>query len=592
MRNLKLSDYVIEFLKEQGVHTIFGYQGGAITHLIDSIGKTDGVSFLSSYHEQGAAFAAEGYARVTNNIGVAMATSGPGATNLITGIGSAYFDSIPCLYLTGQVNTYEYKKSDGIRQVGFQETDIVSIVKPIVKFAKMIVDSKKIRFYLEKAVYLAKTGRPGPVLLDIPMDIQRAEVDIKNLCSYYDSQEYKDLSLDNNIEYMQHKVIDMLEVLKDSERPVILTGGGVRTANATEDLLRFIHYTHIPVVSTLMGLDGIDHQRPEFVGFIGAYGNRYANLTIANADVVIVMGSRLTSRQTSPNPNTFAREARIIHIDIDKHEMDRAVKSHLSIQGDLRKFLKVINETLSNITLHNNFEGWLSQINNYKKQYPSYPTQQELNAIDPNKMMKIISSMLDGKTIICTDVGQNQMWVAQSFEIKHGQRLLNSGGMGAMGFALPSAIGAYKASPDSTIIAIAGDGGIQMNIQELQTIVREKMPIKIFVVNNKALGMIRHFQEMYFDSCYLGTIDGYNTPDFIKLGEAYGILSYKISSYEQLWSIKDKLEDNYSYLFEIDLNNITYVIPKLSMGRPIEDQDPVVSREELKSNMIIPVLDK
>lgn len=590
---MKLSNYVISFLKEEGVDTVFGYQGGAITHLVDSLDRVEGIEFFSMYHEQGAAFAAEGYARIKGDIGVAIATSGPGATNLLTGIGSAFFDSIPCLYLTGQVNTYEYKKSEEVRQAGFQETDIVSVVKPIVKFAKRVTDPERIRYTLEKAVFIARSGRPGPVLIDIPMDIQRAEINEKSLISYYEVEgSGKDGQNQVESQVIQEAIKDIIGDLKVSKRPVALVGGGIRLAKAEKKLSKWIAQTHIPVVTTLMGLDSIDHSKEEFTGFIGAYGNRYANLAVANADLVLVLGSRLSSRQTSPNPETFAREAKIIHIDIDENELGRTIKAEKVLKCELGCFLEIMNHTLEKDSFKWDFSLWLKKIDTYKRAYPSYPTQQELNTIDPNKLMKMISEGMSSTGIICTDVGQNQMWAAQSFCIKEGQRFLTSGGMGAMGFALPTAIGACKAEPEACVIAIAGDGGVQMNIQELQTIIREKLPIKLLIINNKALGMIRHFQEMYFESNYYGTMRGYTTPDFVKIGEAYGIASKPITSYEEVAEIESLLLESQAYLFEIDLKPITYVIPKLSMGRPIEDQDPLIDREELQRHMIIKPLEE
>lgn len=587
---MKLSDYVVSFLKKEGVHTIFGYQGGAITHLVDSIDQIEGIEFLSMYHEQGAAFAAEGYARIKGDIGVAMATSGPGATNLITGIGSAFFDSIPCLYLTGQVNTYEYKTSEKVRQAGFQETDIVSLVKPIVKFAKKVTNPNLIRYTLEEALSIAREGRPGPVLIDIPMNIQRAEVDANNLVSYYETKIYR--RNPREFEKVTEVISGILRDLQKSKRPIILVGGGVRLAKAREGLSKLVAWTHIPVVTTLMGIDSMDHSKEEFIGLIGAYGNRYANLAIANADFVLVLGSRLTSRQTSSSPETFAREAKIIQVDIDKNELSRTVKADVNLRCELDYFLEQLNVRLQKESLEADFSWWLHKIQEYKADYPSYPTQQELNAIDPNKIMKLISDSVGDHAMICTDVGQNQIWAAQSFAIGESMRFLTSGGMGAMGFALPSAIGAYKANPQSVVIAIAGDGGIQMNIQELQTIVREQIPIKLFVMNNKVLGMIRHFQELYFDANYYGTMRGYSAPDFVKLGEAYGMTSRRLTCYEDFEEVKPWLTDPKAYLFEVDLKEMTYVIPKLSMGRPIEDQDPLISREELQSHMLIKLLDE
>lgn len=585
---MKLSDYVVEFLKKTGVNTVFGYQGGAITHFVDSIYKADGIKFVSSYHEQASAFSAEAYSRVNGNIGVATATSGPGATNLVTGIGSAYFDSIPCLYITGQVNSYEYKSSPQIRQVGFQETDIVSIVKSITKYSVMVTEPDKIRYYLEKAVYLAKNGRKGPVLIDLPMNIQRAEIDPDKLISFYNSSEYKnkDGSINNQI------ISEVINLIKDSSRPVILAGGGVRLSGASEKLCEFAKLTDIPVVTTLMGLDCINCDSDSYVGFMGTYGNRYSNLAVANSDLLIVLGSRLTTRQTSPIVDSFARNAKIIRIDIDKNELNLKLKEDISVEADINDFLNKLINKLKNSKNNFNFKLWKDKINSFIKQYPSYPTQKVSGKLDPNEFMYNLSNQFNSDSIICLDVGQNQIWAAQSLKLKGKQRILTSGGMGAMGFALPSAIGAYMASPNSKIVVIAGDGGIQMNIQELQTIVRENIPIKIFILNNNALGMIRHFQEMYFDSRYFGTIQGYSAPDFTKIGYAYNIETININDKYNFDLIKEKLNDNKSYIFNVELSNKTYIIPKLGMGRPIEDQDPLVDREELRNNMIIDVYKK
>ena len=581
---MKLSDYIVKFLKENGVTTIFGYQGGAITHFVDSIYKADGIKFISNYHEQASAFAAEGYARVSGNIGVCTATSGPGATNLITGIGSAYFDSIPCLYVTGQVNTYEYKRSIEIRQEGFQETDIVSVIKPITKYAVMIISPEKIKYYLEKAFYIAKEGRPGPVLLDIPMNVQRSEINPGELIGFYESEEYKsEIKKRVNIE----DVSRLIDLIKKSERPVILAGGGIRLAKADEYLEKLIEITGIPVVSTLMGIDSVNHEHKCFVGYMGAYGTRYSNLTVANCDLLIVLGSRLTTRQTSSITDSFAREAKIVHVDIDRNELNIKVKEDLTIECDLKLFINSLNQNLVDSFYKFDFSSWIDKINSYKKMYPSYKTQKDINQIDPNEFMNRISEILHPNSIVCLDIGQNQIWASQSLRLSKNQRLLNAGGMGPMGFGLPSAIGAWYAKPDYKIVAITGDGGIQMNIQELQTIAREKIPIKIIIMNNNALGMIRHFQEMYFESNYYGTIDGYSVPNFMKISEAYGIRSFKISDESGMNELKGKLNDDESYVIEVALKNITYVTPKLGMGRPIEDQEPLIDRNQLKENMII-----
>jgi acetolactate synthase-1/2/3 large subunit len=581
---LKASNYIVEILKAEGIKVVFGYQGGAITHLVDSISKAEGITFISNYHEQASAFCAEGYSRISGNFGVAIATSGPGATNLITGIGSAYFDSIPCLYITGQVNTNEYKDSNEVRQVGFQETDIVSIVKPITKYSKMITDIKILRYELEKAIFIAKYRRPGPVLIDIPMDIQNTEIDVNSLNSFFEGNEYNEMC---NEHFELEKIDLLIPLLEKCKRPVILVGGGIRLSKAEVELTRFLEISGVPVVTTLMGIDCINHYNENFVGFLGAYGNRYANLAIANSELVIVLGSRLTYRQTSTITESFARNAKIVHVDIDKHELNRRIKEDISIYCDIKIFLtNLIKKFLeTNITL--NFSNWKSRISEYKNDYPSYPTQENINILDPNEFMFRLSKIIEEESIICLDIGQNQIWASQSFKVKPKQRLINAGGMGAMGYSLPAAIGAYLANPSYRVISISGDGGIQMNIQELQTIVREKLPIKIIIINNESLGMIRHFQELYFECNYCGTIDGYKAPDFIKIADAYGVKTYRITKYEDMGALEEILRDECAYIIEVKFKAPTYVIPKLGMGRPIEDQEPLLERDEFEANMII-----
>ncbi|MBB6625571.1 thiamine pyrophosphate-binding protein, partial [Clostridium gasigenes] len=504
---MKLSDYVVEFIKSNGVDKIFGYQGGAITHLVDSIYKAKDIDFISLYHEQSAAFAAEGYSRVSGNIGVAIATSGPGATNLITGIGSCFFDSIPCLFITGQVNTYEFRRSDNIRQEGFQETDIKKIVESITKYSVMVNDANDIKYHLEKAVHLAKTGRSGPVLIDIPMDLQRTDINPEELKGYLDSAEYNE---DVKTYEIEAELDNVIALIKKSKRPVIHAGGGVRLAKATNELKELVELTSIPVVTSLMGLDSIEHDHPKYAGYMGTYGTRYANLAVANCDLLIVLGARLTSRQTSPNVKSFAREAKIIHVDIDENELNLKLKEDISIKCDLKVF---INKLISKLKINNideKYDTWMEKINSYKEQYPTFPTQKKENKIDPNEIMHLIGEMCGESTIFSLDIGQNQMWASQSISIKKNQRILNAGGMGPMGFSLPAAIGACYSDRNLKVVSIVGDGGFQMNIQELQTIVRDKLPIKIIVMNNHVLGMIRHFQELYFDSNYYGTIEGYD----------------------------------------------------------------------------------
>ena len=364
---MKLSDYVINFIVQEGVTHLFQFIGGAITHLIDSTYGRSDIECISVHHEQSGAFAAEAYARINGRLGVAMATSGPGALNMVTGIGSCYFDSVPCLFITGQVNTYEYKFDRPVRQIGFQETDIVSVVKPLTKYAEMVTDARRIRYHLEKAVYLARQGRPGPVLLDIPMDIQRAEINPLALTSFYDSDEYKglpELPLPDG-----RQLREVMHLMQAAKRPVVLVGGGVRIASATEELAAFVKTTSFPVVVSLMGLDALPHDNTAFFGMIGAYGNRYSNLTLANSDFLLVLGSRLDSRQTGTQPDTFARAAKKVHVDIDPAELNAKVFVDIAIQCGVKDFLTALNKELISYS-GQNLDAWYKTIQGYQKKYP------------------------------------------------------------------------------------------------------------------------------------------------------------------------------------------------------------------------------
>jgi acetolactate synthase-1/2/3 large subunit len=580
---MKLSDYVIDSLARQGVTHIFEVCGGALAHLLNSLyGRTD-ITTVSMHHEMAAAIAAEGYARASENMGVAMATSGPGATNLITGIGSCYFDSIPCVFITGQVNTYEYKSMKDIRQIGFQETDIVNIVKPIVKKATMVTDKKDINYILEEAYDIAKHDRPGPVLLDIPLNIQREDVDIYTLKGYYNPQRVREIfkepvELYSTIARIQY-------IIEISQRPVILVGGGVRAAHACKELREFAHTTRIPVVSSLMGLDAFPHDDPLFVGMIGTYGNRYANFTIANADLVLVFGARLDTRQTGTKPETFAREATLVQVDIDPKEFkDRAT---IPVQADIRNFLKLANKDHGSPL---DYTDWKSNISIYKQKYPDY-TEPEKTKIDPNWFFHVLSEVLPEDTIICVDVGQIQMWAAQSLRVKENQRFLTEGGMASIGSALPMAIGASFAKPGKMIVAIIGDGGFQLNIQELQTVYHHQLPVKIILLNNNGYGMIKQFQEQYMNSRFQSSGIGYSTPDFQDVVSAYKIPARKITYNNEIMRAVSRLvSDMRPEFLEVVIDPESRVHPKLAVNRPVEDQEPLLQRKELEANMIIELL--
>lgn len=484
-----------------------------------------------------------------------------GATNLLTGIANAYFDSIPTIFLTGQVNTYEAKGNMQVRQRGFQETNIVEIVKPITKYAKYIDKAEDIKYELEKAYQVSMEGRKGPVLLDIPMNILIAEVDIENLKSYEKISSRK---------FDKHNLELILKKIMKAKRPLIIAGAGINLAGVKNEFTQIIENLGIPVVTSMIAVDLMESKSKYNFGFIGAYGHRYANFLVEKSDLILTLGTRLDCRQTGSDKKFFARNAEIIRIDIDEGELEnKAKENEIQIISDIKEvIIKMVKD--NRFLLKDKYKEWINYCQNLKQKLKEFDNE------EGNKIVRKLSEIIKENTVITTDVGQNQVWVAQSFDVKDRQRILFSGGHGSMGYSLPSAIGAYYAKK-SNIICFSGDGGLQMNIQELQFLAREKIPIKIIVLNNKSLGMIRHFQEMYFDSCYAQTMEnsGYSEPDFCKIAEAYGINSMKVTNVEsEISEIKEMLENKEPALIEICMTNHTYVYPKLAVNKPIYNQEP------------------
>lgn len=546
---MKLSDYIAQYFVEIGVKHVFGYQGGAITHIIDSIVKTGKISYVQNYHEQAAAFAADAYSRVTNTIGVALATNGPGAVNLVTGIANAYLDSIPVLFITGQVNTFDMRQL-GVRQNGFQELDIVNMVKPITKYAVTITDPYQIRYELEKAIQIAQEGRPGAVLIDLPVNIQGTNIDISKLTGY---SEKKDIQT-NDL-----RIQEIIGLLQTAKSPLILLGGGVRTADAVEEIKYFVQLTDIPVVNTLMGLDIVTKNN---IGFSGVYGNAYANLALLNADVLIVLGARLAVRQVGKVIEKYTR-AKVIHIDIDKNELEHSLEEYISVQTDLKYFISsFIQQMRDNNTKYPLYEHWKKLIEHWKDLYKNSCNINNVG-LDPVEVIRQISALCDENTIYSIDVGQHQMWAAQGINIKDKQRMLNSGGLGSMGFGLPAAIGAAFAKPDANIIVFVGDGGLQMNLQELQMLQQYSLNIKIFVLNNKTLGMIREVQRKYYDSNYVGTdTEYYKSVDIFLLSQLYHLEYLQIDSLHRMTDISRLINKKGPCIVDVKLDSNTGLITR------------------------------
>ena len=556
-------DYIVSFLIKKKITDVFGYPGGMVTYLMDAFSRHSGkISAHVNYHEQGAAFAACGYAQVSGLPGVAYATSGPGATNLLTGVANAYFDSIPTIFITGQVNTSESKGNLSVRQKGFQETDIVSIAKPITKYAVQINDATKIREELEKAFYICMEGRRGPVLLDIPMNVQRTEVDVKTLKGYKVPRK----PVINYVKIAKYIVTSIM----NAKKPLIIAGAAISGCGVEQEFRQFVRQVKLPVITSMIGIDVLPSVSTYNFGFLGAYGHRWANFATAKSDLLITMGTRMDCRQTGSNKLTFAPKADVIRIDIDPGEVTNKVKkSEQCYICDLQKLLPTLVKITKGYSKQH--QSWLKECRDFKK------LLQPLDGEVENKKVTQISNHIPNNCVITTDVGQNQVWVSQSFKVKDKQRILYSGGHGAMGYSLPAAIGAYYAS-HKQVYCFVGDGGLQMNIQELQFIVREKLPIKIILMNNESLGMIRHFQEMYFHGNYMQTTSdhGYTIPNFCKIAKAYGIRTKSIT---RIGNLGRYFLDQAPLFLNITCSKATYVFPKLAINKPIHDQDPLMSRK-------------
>jgi acetolactate synthase I/II/III large subunit len=536
---MNVAEYIAQFLISKNVKHVFGFQGGAILKLIDAFSETNKISYVQNYHEQASSFSADAYSKITGNIGVAIATSGPGAINLIGGIVNSFLDSTPCLFFTGQDYTYNIKKPEDVRSNGFQDLDIVSMLKPVTKYAKTIYDENSIKYELEKAFFLATSGRPGSVVLDIPVDIQFKEVDINNLNGF---------TPPITVTYELDKVHNVISMIREAKRPVILAGGGIRIAGAQDMFKQFVDLVKIPVVATLNGLDAYN----DTLGFTGLFGNSYSNLTILNSDLLLVLGARLGQHHVGKVKKNYTK-AKVIHIDIDKSEFNRALDEDLSIYSDLKSFLTNIIKELSNTELPN-IQKWYKQIEFWAEKYAEN-THINKDGIDPVKFVESVTTFFDNDTIMTADVGQNQMWVAQGVKIRNNQRLLNSTGFGSMGYSLPAAIGAKIAKPKNQVIAFTGDGGLQMNIQELLFVGQKQLDIKIIVFNNNTLGLIRETQKRYFDSKYYGTNPNeFVCADLCMLAKTYGLKYIEVNSLDDLLKVEESLKDKSPYLIEVKIS--------------------------------------
>jgi acetolactate synthase I/II/III large subunit len=518
---MRAVDAIMECLKAEGVETVFGIPGGANLPTYDALYDA-GVRHVLCRHEQGAGHAAEGYAKASGKVGVALATSGPGATNLVTAIADAVMDSVPTVFITGQVRT------DLIGTDGFQEADVTGITMPIVKHSLMIQDPREIPAAIHEAFHVARSGRPGPVLVDVPQDLSRADIDYEpvdrvHLPGYQPTTE-------GNAKQIKLAA----KALANARRPVIYGGGGVVNGEAAAELVEFCTSDRFPVTCTLMGLGAFPGTHEQWLGMLGMHGTRTANYAMDEADLICAIGARFDDRITG-KLSEFAPRAKFIHIDIDPAEISKNVPAHIPIVGDAKRILpKLTREYRALETDGTRLDGWWDRVRAWQERYPLGYEDSDGSEIKPQYMVEAMYDATGGEAIVTSDVGQHQMWCAQYYNFTRPRQWINSGGLGTMGFGLPSAIGAKMGCPDSTVVCLAGDGSLQMTSQELATAVAEDIPVKVFIMNNGYLGMVRQWQELFWDKRYSAVDMGREIPNWVKLAEAYGATGMRATEKDTL----------------------------------------------------------
>ena len=575
-----VASHLASALPSFGVTHVFELVGGMITVLLDSLHQNERLTVVSMHHEQGAGFAAEGFARTAGRPAVALATSGPGATNLLTAVGSCYFDSIPVVFITGQVNRAEMRQDGHGRQGGFQETDIVSMSRPITKWSKTTMSPESFPADLAEAFRTATTGRPGPVLLDVPMDVQRSVIQVSSSVGR-EINGLPAVSVAPN--GLRSPFIDRIgSALERAERPLVLVGGGLRGSGSVAEFREAVDTWGIPVVTSLMGVDALPATSPLRVGFLGSYGNRWANWAIAEADVVLVLGSRLDVRQTGSDVDGFRQSRQIFHVDVDETELNNHVPGCDVLHDDLASFIRAAKPALRTKT--NRMDRWLREIAERKDAWPDINENIPAAGINPNAAILELSEAWTDAEVFVTDVGQHQMCAAQSVQLSADQRFLTSGGMGSMGFGLPAAIGAAIAASPRPVALVAGDGGFQVNIQEMQTLARLQLPVRIVIFDNGCHGMVRQFQQSYFESRYYSTKWGYSAPDFCAVARAYGIQSWHAESHDEATLAMKQIAalDNQPSLLHLTVDAELNAYPKMAFGRPFGSMEPAVTPTEME----------
>jgi acetolactate synthase-1/2/3 large subunit len=592
---MKVADYVIGALADAGIDRIFVVYGAANGDLIDAFTRTDKTRYIAVMHEQGGGFAAEGYAKIKGVPGAAIATSGPGGQNLLTSMGNCFYDSVPCVFLTGQINSQFLRGDPSIRQVGFQETDIVGMAKPVTKYAKMVARAEDIRYEVEKALYLASEGRPGPVLLDIPMDVQKKEINPAQLKGF--DAEVAGIANWKSADVVQ-KIDQFLADLAASSRPVLMIGGGVRSAGAVDDLLELGEVLRIPVFPTWNAIDIVPSDYACYGGRIGTYGGAGRNFGIQNSDLLLAIGSRISGRITGGNIHSFARGAKKYVVDVDPSLLQRQLQQvpfDVNILCDAKAFISVLLQKARALQSEGRLGDhgrWLGQVLEWRRKYdPVRPEFYQSNAtVHPYAFIRTLSEKMTAEDIIVGDCGGNIVVASHAFETKRGQRFFTNNGNSPMGFSFAGAMGAWFAAPDRQVVCIIGDGGMNMNIQEMQTFINYGVRVKTFILNNHIYGITKAYQETNFqgraEAC---GPRGYTPPDFVALARAYGIMAKTIKTHAEMGAkISEVLAADCAVVCDVDMHEYHTYEPRIfGWKTPIEDMYPYLPRSEFRKNMFI-----
>jgi acetolactate synthase I/II/III large subunit len=599
---MKLSDYVMQFIAGLEVGHVFYLPGGGAMHLVDSLGKITNMEIVCCLHEQAVAVAAQSYAMHTNNLGIGIVTTGPGGTNAITGVSAAWIDSVPCLFVSGQVKRSDIMKGKGIRQLGIQEVDIITLVQSITKYAVTVMEPASIRYHLEKALYLAKDGRPGPVWLDIPLDVQGSIID-ETALDGFNPMELKGKKPD--MSFVKRSVKKIIRMMNNSERPVIIAGDGIKMAKSSQLFLDIIKKLKIPVIPTWKAMDMIYEEHELYAGRGGILGERSANFAVQNSDLLLCIGSKMDFTQTGFDTKSFARAARKVVIDIDKNEINKLDFSiDLKIVADARLVLEEILNQLNHIEMKDR-SRWIDKIKGWRKKYPVLLKEYDnkTGLVNPYMLIDVLSQAATSEDIIhpCC-AGTAAEYNFQAFKIKENQKFITNHGLGPMGFELPGSIGACLAHQRKRTICLAGDGGFQLNIQELETLRRLDLPVKIFIMNNNGYSSIRTMQETHFNGHYVGNdpSSGLTLPDIISVAQAYKIKAIRINDASELeMKIREALDFPGPVICDVMVIPGFKVSPKVvsqkkedgtMVSKPLEDQWPFLDPGELESNMMIPLV--